>query len=267
MKTINSIFSKSGYSIARNETVKRAASYPFMKDSYLRTLRDYETVLRASLFPDLPTVENRHDLMLELVGNPVIEAFYILNYLHLSLKVAGDVCEFGVAEGTNSALMANELLRSNRKLWLFDSFQGLPKPTEKDRMLHDIFGLGEMAKYEGTMAHPQSRVKARLERVGFPVPRTEIIAGFIERVPETSYPQKVCFAYVDFDFYEPIKIALERLHPRMDRGAYVVVDDYGFFSEGAAVAVEEFLASNSSSYERLSPEPHAQGFMVLKKLL
>lgn len=131
-------------------------------------------------------------------------------------------------------------------------------------MLDDIFDLGDMASYEGKMAHPQSRVKARLEAVGFPQTRTKIVPGFIEKVPEKAYPDKVCFAYVDFDFYEPIKIALERLHTRTAPGAYVVVDDYGFFSEGAEVAVTEFLAAHSDAYETISPEPHAKGFMALK---
>ncbi|MEZ4751671.1 MAG: hypothetical protein R3B54_13915 [Bdellovibrionota bacterium] len=51
----------------------------------------------------------------------------------------------------------------------------------------------------------------------------------------------------------------------MDPGALVVVDDYGFFSEGAEVAVEEFLRAHNADYERLS-RAHANGFAGLKKL-
>lgn len=265
MNPLNSLFSKTGFSVARNVTVKRAATYPFLRQNFLRTLSDYEKLLRATVLPELPARENRHELMLNLVGNPVLEAFYILHALHLSLKVPGDVCEFGVAEGTNSALLANELLDKSQTLWLFDSFEGLPKPTAKDKMLHDIFGLGEMRHYEGKMAHPEESVRERLSAIHFPSSRTQIVPGFIERVPDTAYPQQICFAYVDFDFYEPIQVALEKIESRLSVGGYIVVDDYGFFSEGAQLAVDEFCVARQATFEKVLPDPAATGFAILQK--
>ena len=36
-------------------------------------------------------------------------------------------------------------------LHLFDSFEGLPMPTERDQLKDDIFALGSMAAYAGAM--------------------------------------------------------------------------------------------------------------------
>jgi O-methyltransferase len=46
-------------------------------------------------------------------------------------------------------------------------------------------------------------------------------------------PDKVCFAYIDFDFCDPIRLVMEFLHERLSRGSVLMVDDYGFFSSGA----------------------------------
>jgi O-methyltransferase len=63
----------------------------------------------------------------------------------------------------------------------------------------------------------------------------------------------VCFAYVDFDFYEPILTTLRLLRPRMTVGATVIVDDYGFFSAGAKTAVDEFMAEVNGQFELTVP--------------
>ena len=104
------------------------------------------------LFPN-PVPEGRSELLAKLLGTQLSEAVYIINYLHRSLKLPGDVCEFGVAQGATSALLANEIRDTDKLLWLFDSFAGLPKPTEKDTLIHDIFGLGTIESTQGTMAY------------------------------------------------------------------------------------------------------------------
>ena len=62
------------------------------------------------------------------------------------------MCEFGVAEGETSAVIANEIAESKKSFHLFDSFEGLPKPTAKDKLKDDLFSLGSIEAYAGTMA-------------------------------------------------------------------------------------------------------------------
>ena len=218
------------------------------------------------LFPG-PMPEGRSELLAKLLGTQLSEAVYIINYLHQCLKLPGDVCEFGIAQGATSALLANEIRDTDKLLWLFDSFEGLPKPTEKDALIHDIFGLGTIEKYQGTMAYGVNEVMERLGAISYPPSRVKIVPGFIENtISGAELPARVCFAYVDFDFYEPILIALDYLHEHLCKGGCVVVDDYGFFSSGAGTAVDEFLTTHPSQYDFVLPDKSAGHFAILSKI-
>lgn len=213
-----------------------------------------------------PAPEGRSELLAQLLGTQLPEAIYVINYLHQSLKLPGDVCEFGVAQGATSALLANEIRHTEKLLWLFDSFEGLPRPTEKDTLIHDIFSLGTMEKYAGTMAYGADEVLERLRAISYPPARVKIVPGFIDNtISQGDLPERVCFAYVDFDFYEPILIVLNYLNEHLSRAGCIVVDDYGFFSSGAATAVNEFLAAHSSEYDLVLPDESAGHFVILCK--
>ncbi len=192
----------------------------------------------------IPSNDLRPKLLSRLMGTPPSEAYAIIESLEKTKNLSGDICEFGVAQGATTSIIANEISQSSEKvLHLFDSFEGLPKPTEKDELKDDIFSLGSMEAYEGTMSCPEDMVKTRLKAIQFPDDRCVIHKGFIETSIQgnENLPQQVSFAYIDFDFYEPIKIALEFLHQISPVGAIFVVDDYDFFSTGVKTAVEEFL--------------------------
>ena len=83
------------------------------------------------------------------IGTNLVEALFLLNELSQAMHLDGDVCEFGIAQGATSALIGNEIRNTSKALWLFDSFEGLPRPTEKDKLIDDIFSLGSIEKYQG----------------------------------------------------------------------------------------------------------------------
>jgi hypothetical protein len=104
----------------------------------------------------IPANEMRPRLLGRLQGTPPAEAYFIIEALARCRDIDGDVCEFGVAQGETSALIANELAGMAEKvLHLFDSFEGLPKPSAKDELKDDITALGSMDAYTGTMACPE----------------------------------------------------------------------------------------------------------------
>ena len=262
---IRDLIGKLGYQIVRKGSVvgiKRR----------IEAAIELEAVYRQFVFPELPagtseTGTRRHELLAQLEGTQLGEAFYLLDALHRSLSLDGAVCEFGVAQGATSALIANEIRTSGKSLWLFDSFKGLPRPSAKDVLINDIFGLGSIEKYAGTMAHGQEEVLARLKVIDFPLNSVQLVDGFIEdTIRYPGLPPVICFAYVDFDFYEPIKVTLEFLHARLPSGAHVLVDDYGWFSSGAQAAVDEFVAAHASNYTCSMPLHFAGRFAVLRKL-
>ena len=70
-------------------------------------------------------------------------------------------------------------------------------PTQKDELIDDIFELGSIEHYAGTMACLQTLVQERLERIRFPRERIRIVPGFLEKTLQSEVvPGKVCFAYM-----------------------------------------------------------------------
>lgn len=205
-----------------------------------------------------------------MIGTPPAEAYAIVQALAQCREISGDVCEFGVCEGETSALIASEILSTRKVLHLFDSFCGLPQPTGKDHLKDDIFSLGSMAAYAGKMACPEDVVQARLAAIAFPSERSVIHKGFVEQVlgEDKNLPAQVSCAYIDLDFYEPIKTALQFLHERTPIGAVIIVDDYDFFSTGAKTAVDEFLGEvnvGATRYECAIPNRRYGCFAVLTR--
>jgi O-methyltransferase len=239
-----------------------------MRDIHRQDAAEVEELYRRFLFTDLPLREGRARDLSDLIGTTVSEAIYVIKNLHDGLKVAGDICEFGVAQGATSKLLASEIMPlKERNFWLFDSFEGLPAPSKEDRLIHDIFKLGTMDKYKGTMASPETEVLGKLASVNFPLERTKVKKGWVkDAIRSGELPRQVAFAYVDFDFYDPIKDALEFLDTRMPAGGRIVVDDYGFFSEGAQLAVDQFVAAAGSRYRFEMPLPFAGHFCILSKV-
>lgn len=238
-----------------------------MRDIHSRDVVEIEELYRRFVFPDLPRNDRRPALLHNLIGTTIGEAMYIIEHLHRGISGPGDICEFGVAQGATSRLLASEIMTTDRRLWLFDSFEGLPAPGPEDRLIDDIFNLGSMSKYQGTMASPESEALQKLEGIGFPAARTRVKKGWIkETIQSSDLPRQIAFAYIDFDFYEPIKDALEFVDERLPVGGRIVVDDYGFFSEGAQLAVDQFVKSRGGKFKFELPLPFAGHFCILNKI-
>src|SRR5690606_12212049 len=136
--------------------------------AYPSLVSQMHDALRALLFPELPVVEGRLELMPKLLGTGIPEAMYMLAELHAAIREPGDVCEFGVAQGATSALLANESRGTTKQLWLYDSFEGLPKPSPQDQLKDDIFNRGSIERYEGEMRCDPRELEFRLAEIGFP---------------------------------------------------------------------------------------------------
>lgn len=237
-----------------------------IEDRYRAVVAQLSAAHADRFHPPLGDRPGRLELLCRLRGTEVTEALHLLHALQEARRGPGDVCEFGVAQGATSALIAHEIRAEDRQLWLYDSFAGLSAPTAQDELTDDVFGLGEMSRYEGTMAFPVEAVRASLRSVDFPVGRTRIVPGFIRPdLPPALLPGTVAFAYLDFDLYEPILTALRLLHPRCRPGSTLMIDDYGYFSAGPAVAVREFLAEQPGAYALTESTPAAGHFAVLRR--
>ena len=93
---------------------------------------------------------------------PRLVALYKLSEEINRRSVPGDIVECGVYNGGSAAIMASLCERSplNRNVWLFDSFEGLPKPTDKDG--------DEAPAYEGWCHGDLSKFKEVLRKLRIP---------------------------------------------------------------------------------------------------
>jgi len=150
-----------------------------MRDIHRHDAVEVEELYRRFVFPGLPRDERRARLLHELIGTTIGEAIYIIQNLHEGLRVPGDVCEFRRGPSATSRLLASEIMSSDRNLWLFDSFEGLPAPGPQDKLINDIFSLGSMDKYKGMMASPEAEVRSKLDSISFPPARTKVKKGWV----------------------------------------------------------------------------------------
>ena len=256
-----------GYELNRLSTPLTQVTF----DNFKSLVQAYEQRLNESNNLISPN-DIRTQLLARLLGTPPSEAYFIVQALAKCKNISGDVCEFGVAQGETSVLIANEIAQYNNKiLHLFDSFKGLPKPSAKDELKDDIFSLGSMEAYAGTMSCREEMVRVRLKAISYPSNRYVIHKGFIAETLNKGrhLPEEVCFAYVDFDFYEPTRLTLDFLHRITPSGAIIIVDDYDYFSTGSKTAVDEFIEEknmNEMQYECFVPNTRYGYFAVLTKI-
>ena len=208
------------------------------------------------------------DLLKDLIGTSLVGGLKILDALNKTIEIDGDICEFGVAQGKTSKLIAHFIKNTNKKLFLFDSFQGLPKPTEKDQLKDDIFNLGNMEKYQGKMSHAENKVINELKSINFSNDKLIINKGFFneESKIHMRLPKAVSFAFLDFDFYQPTLDGLNFLNKVLNVGGIIIVDDYDFFSTGVKTSVDEWFKLNSKSYKKKIIKNKHTNYVALEKI-
>jgi hypothetical protein len=149
--------------------------------------------------------------------------------------VPGDVVECGTARGGSAALMGLTLkqLGAERTLWVFDSFEGMPPPTEADpdREIAEL--------YVGTCRGELAEVTALRERVGV-LGQSKLVKGMFQDTVPACDVEAISVLHLDGDWYESVKVCLDHLYDRVSTGGVIQIDDYGYW-EGARRAVEDFF--------------------------
>lgn len=160
--------------------------------------------------------------------------------------IDGDYVEAGVYRGGVSALLLHEARDSTRprRVWLYDSFQGLPEPTLEDGLVAAEWAHGRAQGHLrpiGKLQAPQAHVETLLVRqFGFPPEMISFVAKWLQDVDVTEVPRQIAFLHIDLDWYESVKAAFRIFGPSLVPHAWIVIDDYGFWP-GARLATDEFV--------------------------
>ena len=157
--------------------------------------------------------------------------------------IDGDFIECGVWKGGSCMLMALSLLknrRSDRNLFLFDTFSGMTNPSEFDLIAHNEKPVTEKWDTFSSWAAGVEEVKQNLAATGYPSSRLRFIPGDVAETLPDHAPMNPALIRLDTDWYESTKIELELLFPRLVPGGVIIIDDYGHFT-GARKAVDEYF--------------------------
>jgi O-methyltransferase len=167
-------------------------------------------------------------------------------------RVPGAFVECGVWRGGSMQAVALTLLERgvrDRDLHLFDTFEGMPPPTEEDRRLK-----GPPAR-ELLESRPRTDniwaiadlddVRAGMAQTGYPAERLHYHPGVVQDTLPAQAPDRIALLRLDTDWYASTKHELDHLYDRVTPGGVVIVDDYDYW-EGSRQAVDEFLAESGA---------------------
>lgn len=165
-------------------------------------------------------------------------------------KIPGDIVECGVWKGGSMMLIARRLLQlndSHRQLFLFDTFEGMSAPDEKDissvnnSTAQDLLDKENKLDKNSIWCYSSlDEVKSNLNKTNYPAEKLFYFKGKVEdTLPEPSVG-KIALLRLDTDWYESTKHELEILYDNIVDGGVLIIDDYGHWS-GSKKAVDEFI--------------------------
>lgn len=169
------------------------------------------------------------------------ETEVLLSILEKCLENEGDIVEFGCYRGDTSVLFERLVEKYNRekstekRLWIYDSFEGLPAKT-----CEDLSAAGDQFK-TGELLVTKREVIEKFKKTGLKIPK--IKKGFFEKLnPEEDVPKRIAFAFLDGDLYQSIKTSLKLIENRVEKEGIIVVHDYNNPElPGSSKAVDEWL--------------------------
>lgn len=154
-------------------------------------------------------------------------------------QVPGDLLEAGVWRGGMAIFMRGVLKASgdrSRRVWVADSFAGLP---EVDRDLDKSawwWGQGDMAVSEDV-------VKANFGRFGLLDDQVRFLKGYFSDTLPTAPIDNLAILRIDADLYTSTRDVLRNLYPKLSRGGYCIVDDFQNLPD-CRRSVEEYRTAN-----------------------
>lgn len=166
--------------------------------------------------------------------------------------IPGDVVECGVWKGGLMMAAAYTLLQEgtvDRQLYLYDTFEGMPRPGQVDvrfdgAKAEEEFERRRITEVSSTWANASvEEVWEAMVSTGYPKQHIHLIRGRVEDTLPAKAPDRVALLRLDTDWYESTRHELIHLFPRLSSGGVILLDDYGHWL-GARKAVDEYIQEN-----------------------
>lgn len=165
-----------------------------------------------------------------------LQSTYLMAKDCISRGVPGDFVECGVFAGSQVAAMALAIMESDsqRKVHLFDSFEGIPQAGEHDG---EFLSAGHKA---GLSACSMADVKKHMTEWGID-PNVLVYHPGLFCNSVLQFSQRIALLRLDGDLYDSTKIVMECLYPLITPGGWCIVDDFGL--SGCHKAVLDYMGA------------------------
>jgi hypothetical protein len=224
-----------------------------MEASKLFFNKTYDTILNEKTkkyYENLSKLENLHinDFALYTPINSIQRFLVRYELMKIVQNIPGAIIEMGVFDGNGimSLLHIHNILQPTytyREFYGFDTFQGF-----KDIDANDINNIvWEKGHYKCSNSYEKLQEIIDIHSSYYYRPsNVKLINGDVcETLPKFLEENKhviISLLYLDMDLYQPTKVALKNLLPRMAKGSIIVFDELNFKSfPGETIAVLEEL--------------------------
>ena len=167
-------------------------------------------------------------------------------------QIPGAIVECGVWRGgaiMAAALTLEQLGVTDRTFYLYDTFCGMPEPSDYDNFLRGSVNPREKFHLLQTGADSSDWCRASLDEVRqnlattqYDFSRFKFVEGKVEETIPGTLPDEIAILRLDTDWYESTKHEMIHLFPRLVSKGVLIVDDYHTWS-GSKKAVDEYLAA------------------------
>jgi O-methyltransferase len=166
--------------------------------------------------------------------------------------IEGDFLECGVWRGGNAVLAAAifRLYGSKKKVYLFDTFEGMTEPTELDR--YAATGRGALQEFRDHQQESHNDwCYASIDDVRNSFLKVDLLSDNVIFVKgdvlttlaeAANIPAHISVLRLDTDWYESTKKELEVLYPLLSVGGALIIDDYGHWA-GSKKATDEYFTN------------------------
>ena len=201
--------------------------------------------------PDFALIYNKCKPFSTCSVEPMYSLFKSVEYL-VKNNVPGDFVECGVYKGGSAMMMALTLIHfkdTSRKIYLYDTFEGMSEPTEKDvdfvgNSAKKLLNQTEREKDLIWCYGPLDEVTKNMLSTGYPSEKIIFTKGKVEDTIPSVIPKEISLLRLDTDWYASTLHELEYLFPLLVKKGVLIIDDYGHW-EGARKAVDEYFMSYS----------------------
>lgn len=183
---------------------------------------------------------------------PMYALYQAVKYI-VQNNIEGDLVECGVWKGGSAMLIAETLKYygdTNRKIYLYDTYEGMSEPTTKDidfrgdtaEKLLDKFDKEEQKSVWCYCSIEE--VKSNLYLTNYPKENLFFIKGKVEETIPKTIPSKISLLRLDTDWYESTYHEFLHLYPLLSTQGVLIIDDYGHW-KGAREATDRYFKEHN----------------------